>query len=109
MLLLWVKKTPQGIQAVYSGCEGHAEWLFPERDTIILPIINTSSERLAEYLCGATLKQLKTKYPEALIQKIMFSVEESRGQAAEFRFELDAPTPLKFLDENLNVKEPVSV
>lgn len=106
---LSVEKTTQGIRATYSGCEGHAEWLFPERDTMILPIINTSSERLAEYLCGETLKQLKVKYPDALIQKMMFSVEESRGQAAEFRFELDTPTALQYLDENLNVKEPVSV
>ena len=95
---LQVNKTTNGVEAIYTGCEGHAQWLFPERDTIILPIINTSSERLAEYLCIETLSQLQIKYPQALIQQIQFAVEESRGQAATFQIAFEDPTLLQSID-----------
>ena len=70
------------------------EWVFPKRDVKILPIPNTSSERLAEYLCHESLAQLALEYPKARIGKIEFSVEESRGQAAIYRLEFAQPESL---------------
>lgn len=72
-------------------------WIFPKRDTLILPIPNTSSERLAQYLCQQTLLKLAQQYPKASIRFIEFTVEESRGQAAVYRQTYDQPQPLSTL------------
>ena len=60
----------------------HAEdrFLFPRRDVVILPIRNTTSERLAEYLCGRILERTRDKIPQAKMNRIRVSVQESQGQ-----------------------------
>lgn len=88
---LEVSECDTGIRARYFRGD---EWLFPKRDVKILPIPNTSSERLAEYLCHETLKRLSGQYPDAAITRIEFSVEESRGQAAIYRMEFAKPKKL---------------
>lgn len=60
------------------------EWVLPSRDVVILPVSNTSAERLAQYLCLQTLEHLEKKYPEVVISKVEFIVEESLGQAAVY-------------------------
>jgi 6-pyruvoyltetrahydropterin/6-carboxytetrahydropterin synthase len=75
------------------------QWAFPERDVIILPILNTSSERLAQYLCHETIEKLSEKYPEAMIGKIEFNVEESPGQAAIYRLQYPELRPLRTLEQ----------
>lgn len=69
-------------------------WVVPQRDVVVLPIPNTSAERLAQYLCLKTLEALKDQYPNAAIRKVEFSVEESRGQAAIYRQQYEEPKPL---------------
>ncbi len=91
---LALTETEHGIEATYLNQD---RWLFPRRDVVILPIPNTSAERLAQYLCRKTLEALKEQYPEARIRKVEFAVEESRGQAAIYRLDFPEPQALKDL------------
>jgi 6-pyruvoyltetrahydropterin/6-carboxytetrahydropterin synthase len=93
-LQLKVEKNENQVTARFGDKD---TWSFPARDVVILPIPNTSAERLAQYLCNRVLKDLSEKYPNAIITKVEFTVEESRGQAAIYKQEYDEPTPLKFL------------
>jgi len=85
------------------------QWHFPERDVIVLPILNTSSERLAQYLCRRTIAMLSDKYPESMIRKIEFNVEESPGQAAIYRLEYAELCPLKLLAASEEVSSPCTL
>ncbi len=88
---LQIKTEGSSVEAVYQQSD---RWVFPKRDVVILPIPNTSAERLAQYLCHKTLEKLQAQYPEAAIRTIEFSVEESRGQAAIYRQTYEAPKAL---------------
>ena len=61
---------------------GQDRFVFPRRDVRLLPIPNTSSERLAEYLAHQILREAATAIPDAKIEQIRVSVQESPGQAA---------------------------
>ncbi len=88
------------IEATYHNGD---RWVFPRRDVVILPIPNTSAERLAQYLCSQTLARLRDLYPDAAISKVEFSVEESRGQAAIYRQQYPEPQQLKAFQSCLPV------
>lgn len=88
---LAVEVKEQEVTAVYMESD---RWVFPKRDVVILPIPNTSAERLAQYLCLKSLEALQEKYPDAAIRKVEFAVEESRGQAAIYRQEYNEPKRL---------------
>ncbi len=92
-----VKSDGGSVEAVYHDGD---RWVIPSRDVVILPIPNTSAERLAQYLCHQTLQALAEKYPDAAISRVEFAVEESRGQAAVYRMAFEAPKPLHELDFN---------
>ncbi len=83
------------IQATYQNGD---RWVIPMRDVIVLPVPNTSAERLGQYLCHRTLQALKAQYPTAAIRKVEFSVEESRGQAAIYRLEYPEPRRLDTIE-----------
>ena len=68
---------------------GQDRFVFPRRDVRILPISNTSSERLAEFLCADILARTAKAIPEAQIQRIRVSVQESPGQAGIYEETLD--------------------
>ena len=55
----------------------HRRWLFPEEDCVILPIENTTAEKLAEYLAKELLKQ--PILAENPIQRLSVQIEESVG------------------------------
>ena len=57
-------------------------FVFPKRDVRILPIPNTSSERLAEYLAGEILRRTQEQMASGRLSRIVVSVQESPGQAA---------------------------
>jgi 6-pyruvoyltetrahydropterin/6-carboxytetrahydropterin synthase len=63
---------------------GEDRFVFPQRDVTILPIVNTSSERLAEYLAGEIRRKTVEAIPEARLLAIRVSVQESPGQAGRF-------------------------
>lgn len=94
--LLTVTRNETSVEAVYN-LTGE-RWVIPGRDVIILPIPNTSVERLGQYLCMATLQDLKQQYPAAEISRVEFEVEESRGQCAIYRLEYATPKRLDSIE-----------
>ncbi len=56
-------------------------YVFPESDVVILPIANTTAERLAEYLCDRLQDRLRDTGVDRL-RRIEIEVEESIGQSA---------------------------
>ncbi len=65
-------------------CFKAKRYVFPESDVLLLPISNTTAERLAEYLCG----RLKTTIPPesvAHLAAIEVEVDECFGQVASYR------------------------
>jgi 6-pyruvoyltetrahydropterin/6-carboxytetrahydropterin synthase len=64
-------------------------FIFPKRDVRILPILNTSSERLAEYLATEIRARVKSDMGYT-IHTIKVSVQESPGQAAVCEMDADA-------------------
>jgi 6-pyruvoyltetrahydropterin/6-carboxytetrahydropterin synthase len=63
---------------------GEKRYLFPREDVIVLPIDNSTAERLAEYICLELRKELAA-YPTANLQTIMVGVEEAPTQMAYYR------------------------
>jgi len=63
---------------------GTKRYLFPREDVIVLPIDNSTAERLAEYICLQLRKELAT-YNIANVQTIMVGVEEAPTQMAYYR------------------------
>ncbi len=61
---------------------GDDRFVFPRKDVLILPISNTSSERLAEYLTNEIVTRTRVAMPDARLLRIRVQVQESPGQAA---------------------------
>lgn len=60
--------------------QGDDHFSFPRRDVIVLPLRNTSTERLAEWACGRIREELERTVPADKLDRIRVSVEESSGQ-----------------------------
>jgi 6-pyruvoyltetrahydropterin/6-carboxytetrahydropterin synthase len=61
--------------------------LLPKQDVILLPIANTSTELLAEYIAKQLQAGVRRQFPAAHIRCIEVAVEEARSQRAIFRDE----------------------
>lgn len=61
--------------------------ILPRRDVILLPITNTSTELLAEYLARQIRRKVRQKFPAAQLRLLEVGVEEGRGQSGLFRTE----------------------
>jgi 6-pyruvoyltetrahydropterin/6-carboxytetrahydropterin synthase len=61
--------------------------ILPKQDVILLPIANTSTELLAEYIARQLQYRVRRQFPAANIRFIEVSVEEARSQRAIFRGE----------------------
>jgi len=59
-------------------------FVFPSRDVILIPLPNTSTERIAEYMCAKLRVELQEHLPECRIDRIRVSVEESSGQCGYY-------------------------
>jgi 6-pyruvoyl tetrahydropterin synthase/QueD family protein len=59
-------------------------YVFPRSDVVELPIDNSTSERLAEYICGE-LRQALADYDTTNLHTIMVGVEEAPTQMAYYR------------------------
>jgi 6-pyruvoyl tetrahydropterin synthase/QueD family protein len=59
-------------------------YVFPRSDVVELPIDNSTSERLAEYICGE-LRRALADYDTANLHTIMVGVEEAPTQMAYYR------------------------
>ncbi|MEE8572353.1 MAG: 6-pyruvoyl tetrahydropterin synthase family protein, partial [Gemmatimonadota bacterium] len=60
-----------------------SRYVFPESDVVLLPIPNTTAERLAEYLCGRLVHNLSQAGSDR-IHRVQIEVEETPGQSAFF-------------------------
>ena len=61
--------------------------ILPRRDVILLPLVNTSTELLAEHVAGRIRREVRRKFPHSRIRSIEVCVEEARGQRGTFRGE----------------------
>ncbi|HAN32719.1 MAG TPA: hypothetical protein DCQ06_14090 [Myxococcales bacterium] len=57
-------------------------YVLPNRDVCLLDIENTASELLAKWICEKFLEQLSSQMPALKPQRVLVSVQESRGQSA---------------------------
>lgn len=65
----------------------HKEYVFPREDCELLPISNTTAEKLAAWIAGELETELKRRGARGL-RVLEVEVEESFGQCAFFRKEL---------------------
>ena len=61
--------------------------LLPRHDVILLPLTNTSTELLAEYVAQQIRARVRQQFPMSRIRWIEVAVEETRGQKGMFRGE----------------------
>ncbi|MGH7831874.1 MAG: 6-pyruvoyl trahydropterin synthase family protein [Candidatus Binatia bacterium] len=81
--VLKVRDRGKDVQVLYRD----QRIILPRRDVILLPLANTSTELLAQYVADQIRKKVKRKFPEAQLHSIEVGVEESRGQRGFFRGE----------------------
>ncbi|MEC8023220.1 MAG: 6-carboxytetrahydropterin synthase [Myxococcota bacterium] len=78
------------VDGSYEIRHGADRFLLPKQDVRLLPITNTSSERLAEYLAGEIIRHTQDAIPSARIDFIRVSVQESPGQSAIFQHKVES-------------------
>jgi 6-pyruvoyltetrahydropterin/6-carboxytetrahydropterin synthase len=61
--------------------------LLPRSDVILLPLMNTSTELLAEHIADKIRREVRRRFPRTQIRYIEVGVEEARGQRGLFRGE----------------------
>jgi 6-pyruvoyltetrahydropterin/6-carboxytetrahydropterin synthase len=77
-----VSKRAKEIEILYKK----QRLVLPRRDVVLLPITNTSTELLAEYIAGQIKRKVR-QYFAATIRYMEVAVEEARGQTGIFRDE----------------------
>lgn len=78
-----VNRRPPAVEIVYKK----QRLLLPRSDVILLPLVNTSTELLAEYVARQIQRRVRQKFPAAKINFMEVAVEEARGQRGIFRSE----------------------
>lgn len=81
--LLKIRQRPRDVEVLYK----RQRLILPRRDVVLLPVINTSTELLAEYIAGELRRKVRAQFPQAKLRSIEIRVEESRGQQGLFRGE----------------------
>jgi 6-pyruvoyl-tetrahydropterin synthase len=61
--------------------------LLPRQDVILLPLVNTSTELLAEHVANQIRREVRKNFPHTRIRSMEVGVEEARGQRGIFRHE----------------------
>ena len=61
--------------------------ILPRQDVLLLPLVNTSTELLAEYVAGQIRRRVRRNFPKSQIRYLEVGVEEARGQRGFFRGE----------------------
>ncbi|HEX9787598.1 MAG TPA: 6-carboxytetrahydropterin synthase, partial [Candidatus Binatia bacterium] len=67
---------------------GKQKIILPKQDVILLPLVNTSTELLAEHVADQIRRQVRRKFPGNKIRCLEVGVEEARGQRGFFRGEV---------------------
>jgi 6-pyruvoyltetrahydropterin/6-carboxytetrahydropterin synthase len=76
-----VEEQPTRVRVTYKD----REWVFPREDCVLLPIENTTAERIAHYIAGRLADALHTRHnftPTVL----RVEVEENVGQSATYEW-----------------------
>lgn len=81
--VLKVRQRPKDIEVLYRK----QRIVLPRTDVILLPLVNTSTELLAEYVAGKIRRQVRRRFPRTQIRFMEVGVEEARGQRGYFRGE----------------------
>jgi len=81
--LLKIRREPERVEILYKD----QRIILPRRDVILLPLINTSTELLAEYIADKIRRRTRREFPGARLRLIEVGVEETRGQKGFFRGE----------------------
>ena len=71
-----VRQRPNEIELRYK----QQKIILPRQDVILLPLINTSTELLAEYVAGQIRRRVRWTFPRSQIRYLEVGVEEARGQ-----------------------------
>ena len=82
--LLKIRAQRRGIEIRYQD----QRIILPRRDVILLPLANTSTELLAEYIAERIRRLTQKQFPGARLHLIEVGVEEARGQRGFYRGEL---------------------
>jgi 6-pyruvoyltetrahydropterin/6-carboxytetrahydropterin synthase len=61
--------------------------ILPRQDALLLPLANTSTELLAEYIAGQIRRRVRRRFPGAKLREIEVGVEEARGQRGFYKGE----------------------
>lgn len=81
--VIQVRRRPKDVEILYRK----QRLLLPRRDVILLPLKNTSTELLAEYVAKQIQRRVREEFPRAKIRRMEVAVEEARGQRGVFRGE----------------------
>src|SRR5713226_270249 len=81
--VLSIRQNSRQVEVLYKS----QRIVLPKRDVILLPLVNTSTELLAEYIAGQIRQQVRQKFPAARLRFMEVAVDESRGQRGLFRGE----------------------
>ena len=77
-----VRRRPKDVEILYKK----QRILLPRGDVILLPLKNTSTELLAEYVADRLRRKVRREF-SATIKSMEVAVEEARGQRGIFRGE----------------------
>ena len=88
-------KVEEDGDVVRATCSRGDKWVLPKSDVCILPLSNITAELLAKYIAEKTIDALTGLYGDVIVEKLLFSVEESPGQAAIYRREYPEGVPLR--------------
>ena len=78
-----VRQRPSEVEIRYK----QQKIILPRQDVILLPLVNTSTELLAEHVANQIRRGVRRKFPGAKIRCMEVGVEEARGQRGYFRGE----------------------
>jgi 6-pyruvoyltetrahydropterin/6-carboxytetrahydropterin synthase len=81
--ILRIQKKRHEIGVLYKN----QRLVLPRRDVILLPLVNTSTELLAEYVASLIRRKVRRYYPGVKLHLIEVGIEESRGQKGFYRGE----------------------
>jgi len=70
-------------------CPDKSFFSFPKQDILLLPIENTSAERIAIYFSHELAKRIKKKF-DFIFKSLSIEIEETPGQSAMFQLRGDS-------------------
>jgi 6-pyruvoyltetrahydropterin/6-carboxytetrahydropterin synthase len=78
-----VRQRAKEIEVVYRK----QKIILPRQDVILLPLVNTSTELLAEHVANQIRRQVRRQFPGSKIRHMEVGIEEARGQRGLYRGE----------------------